>query len=429
MMYQMIKQRALGITGLLLTTLALCSCQSSTSEPVSLQSSINSVQPMTGLVYWTDNPELETEKGSAARIEFSYLTYAEVVASNGDFDWQKVDNILTTAASRGHHVILRFHYTYPGVTTPSVPAFITNQAGYHMREEQVEGQPTFIPDWSSPALQDFTLAFLQAFAQRYNNDKRLMLVQLGFGSYAEYHLYEGPLTLGDTFPSKDFQQTFINTANSLFTRLQWAISIDSANTDYSPLQPFAADTALNFGLFDDSLMHQTHSENDQEYNRASWLALGENRYQNSIMGGELNYYSDWDQESALALPDGPWGKTFEWFAEQYHLTYVIANDQPEYQDVARLKQASMSLGYRFAITQFECDDSRCDITVTNQGTAPFYYDAFVCVNQNCAEQSLKMLQPGASLNLQLEGLTAPFKLSIESPRLLDGQTIQYEANI
>ncbi len=39
------------------------------------------------------------------------------------------------------------------------------------------------------------------FAQRYDRDSRLGFLQVGFGSYAEYPLWDGPLKLGTTFPS------------------------------------------------------------------------------------------------------------------------------------------------------------------------------------------------------------------------------------
>lgn len=429
MMFHRNRKMFTQVAAISVCSLTLTACNSTSTESVTLHSTIDQVQPMTGLVLWSDNSKLATDVSDAIRVEFSYLTYADVVSQDGLFSWQRVDDILTTAASRGHHVILRFHDTYPGVTTPSVPSLVTQEAGYHHTEVLVEGLPTFIPDWSSQPLEDFLISFLEAFAQRYNQDKRLLLLQLGFGSYAEYHLFEGPFQLGETFPSMAFQERFISRANDLFTQLQWAVSIDAANADYSPLGTQSAAQSYNFGLFDDSLMHETHSEGDSEYNRQSWLTFGSQSFQNRIMGGELNYYSDWDQENALALPDGPWGTPFEWFAEEYHLSYVIANDQPQYQDTARLKQASMALGYRFNITALTCSETTCIVTVSNSGNAPIYYDAFVCLNDVCSQQSLRQLQPGESLAMKLNDVTLPFKVTISSPHLLEGQMIQFNADI
>lgn len=61
------------------------------------------------------------------------------------------------------------------------------------------------------------------------------------------------------------------------------------------------------------------------------------------MGGELNYYTDHDQQHALD-PEGPHGISFEQMAAQYHISYMIGNDQPEYQSMARIEEAGLSTG-------------------------------------------------------------------------------------
>ena len=56
----------------------------------------------------------------------------------------------------------------------------------------------------------------------------------------------------------------------------------------------------------------------------------------SPVGGELSYYTDYDQEHALDLPDGPHGVAFETLAAEYNVSYMIGNDQPDYQSWARI---------------------------------------------------------------------------------------------
>lgn len=398
-------------------------------RPIFLTSTIDSVQPTTGIVFWENNQEALLALGDTVQLEFSYMLYSDIVKQEGVYDWDQVDTLLNEIADRKHQAILRFRYAYPGYTEVSVPDYIVNSPNYNFMIETVESADTFLPDWSSGELASFTLQFFVDFAERYDGDPRIAVLQVGFGSYAEYHLFDGPISLGGNFPSKDFQTSFVSTMNQQFNITQWAISIDAANDDFTPFSTNEAAKNASFGLFDDSLMHQTHSENDFEYNRASWLFFGVEKFHNNMMGGEFSYYSDYDQQNVLSLPDGPWGRNFESFSEQYHLSYVIGNDQFLYQAADRIKEASMAMGYRFNIDKFEASETQSRISVSNTGNAPIYYDAFVTINGVRSSNSLRGLLPGESQDYLVEsGGTNPI-LSIESDYIVDGQVIAFSASL
>ncbi|HEX7762029.1 MAG TPA: hypothetical protein VF433_00230, partial [Cellvibrio sp.] len=174
---------------------------------------------MTGIVFWSDNLSALNALGNNVQLEFSYLRYRDVVTTLGTYNWNLVDQKLAQAAARGRQMIFRFRDTYPGVTASSIPDNLPSTIS------RVEGKNTFIPDWSSTELQAFILDFFTRFAERYDNDPRLAFIQLGFGSYAEYHLYDGNPTLGQNFPGKPFQTTFLNHVASLFSLTPWSISI------------------------------------------------------------------------------------------------------------------------------------------------------------------------------------------------------------
>lgn len=393
--------------------------------PVSIQSEINRVQPMTGIVFWSDNSSALTGLGQDVQLEFSYMLYRDVVAEIGTYNWSSVDTKLAQAAARGHQMILRFRDTYPGITQKSIPDDLPSTIS------QVEGQNTFIPDWSSTELQAFILDFYTKFAERYDNDPRLAFLQVGFGSYAEYHLYQGNAQLGQNFPSKSFQTIFLNHLADKFTHTRWSISKDAASSSYTPFSANANLKNLAFGIFDDSFMHENHSENDDEYNRASWLFFGTNRYQTSPAGGEFSYYTAHDQEHALD-PTGPHGRSFESFAEQYHITYMIGNDQYEYQDKIRIKEASMATGYAFRITNLESNGEIVRISIRNEGIAPIYYDAYPSINGQRSTASLKGLLPNNTRNIEInigEHNPLDIELEIECDRLVTGQIIQFNADL
>ncbi|WP_202839404.1 hypothetical protein [Luteimonas saliphila] len=401
-------------------------------EPVPLQSRIDAVQPMTGIVLWNDNAAGLAALGEDVQLEFAYLRYSDVSPTSTTFDWSPVDTRLAAAAARGHQMILRFHDTYPGRTEISIPADIADGPDHVTAFHTVEGRRTFIPDWRSQRLRQFVLDFYTRFAQRYDRDPRLAFVQVGFGSYAEYHLWDGPLTLGHTFPSRAFQQQALEHLGESFVQTPWSVSIDAASGVYSPFPSVPSLRTLRFGLFDDSFMHERHSESDTEYNRAAWGFFGDARHHDGPAGGEFSYYSEYDQAHVLDLPDGPHGRSFESFAAQYRISYMIGNDQPRYQPRARIRQAAMATGYAFRVTTLESDGDCVRMAIRNEGVAPLYHDAWPAANGQRAGASLKGLLPGDEDTFQAcigPHQREALEIGIESDRLVPGQGIQFNASL
>ena len=366
---------------------------------ISLQSQITGVQPMTGIVLWADNAKRNTD---AISLEYSYMQYKDIVKEKGVYDWTPLEQILDAVASRKHQAIIRFWYTYPGYES-AVPQYIRELPDYEETVALSEGKRTGFPDWRHPELQRFHKEFYQKFAERYDNDPRLAFLQTGFGLWAEYHIYDGPRIMGQTFPSKEFQAEFFRFMSETFKSTPWSVSIDAASSEYTPLEADASLRNLKFGVFDDSFMHETHDE----YNGKNWKILGEKRYQTSPAGGEFGYYTKYDQEHVLDYPDGIHGRNFE----------------------GESKQASMLCGYRYEITDVRVkEDSTC-VQIKNAGVAPIYYDAYVAVNGVRSESSLKDLQPGQSRWVGIPAGSTDMEITIECDRLVSGQKIEFDADV
>jgi hypothetical protein len=211
----------------------------------------------------------------------------------------------------------------------------------------------------------------------------------------------------------------------VFNSLQWSVSIDAGVQSVSAFQSGSALMDLKFGLFDDSFMHENHGA----YNEAMWNHFSYNqRYRTSVLGGEFSYYTNFDQQNVLN-PAGIHGRTFEDQSAKFHISYMIGNDQPDYQSNERIKEAGLSTGYRFRITSFQASSNESRVTVTNTGVAPIYYDAYVTVNNVAATTSLKGLLPGASADFTIAAGGSNPVLTIEADRLVDGQQIEFEANL
>ena len=392
-----------------------------------LQAQIDRVQPMTGIAVWASSwaqHPIKTQPGNL-QLEYAYMTPGQLSTGPGQYDWSALDALLAQVAQRGHQLILRFHYVWPGRQT-GVPAWLKARPDYQETSGLSEGALTWFPDWSSQALMSFHLDFFDAFAARYDQDPRVAFLQVGFGLWAEYHIYEGPRMIGAQFPSHAFQRDFVQRLDQRLRALTWSVSIDAGSSYYAPFAQDAALRALPFGLFDDSFMHADHDA----YNAMMWQRFEHaTRYARAPHGGELSYYSEQDQRHALDV-GGLHGRTFEALAARYQITYMIGDGQPEHQPLARIKQASMALGYRLRLTRFERCQERTTIEVLNEGIAPLYQDAWVALEQTRAPQTLKGLLPGQRLTVTLRTSASPgAKPTIEGARLVPGQRINYAAQL
>ncbi|MFG0264182.1 MAG: DUF4832 domain-containing protein [Rhodopirellula sp. JB055] len=395
--------------------------------PLPLTSDANDIQPMTGVVLWHDHEDVATD---AISMEFRYCGYDEVAIGPNRWDFTKVEQILDDIASRSHQAVLRFRFVYPGKTT-TVPAFIREAQGYHETVAKSEGKRTHFCDWSSPELQRFTLDFYTEFAKRYDADPRIAFLQTGFGLWSEYHIYDGPMKLGQTFPSMEFQSKFLRHLDQQFNSLPWMISIDAADDEFTPIAGDDSLLALQFGLFDDSFLSKSHSK----WNAKNWRAMGRDRWHRTVGGGEFSYYNRRDQKLALA-PTGPHGISVEQSCRDFHITFMIGNDQPTYQPIERIREAGVAMGYRFRVTQATVSKtnqgSTVELQVTNDGVAPIYRDAFFALRGKRSEQTLKGLLPGETRSFTIENVSGKVigkDIEIESDAILPNQAIQFFADL
>lgn len=389
-----------------------------------LNSEVTHVQPMTGIVLWNDN---DHKKDSYVQLEFSYMLYSDICKKKGVFDWSAMDNLLKDVASRGHQAVVRFRYTYVGKKC-AVPDYIKKLPGYKETKGKSEGKTTYFPDWHCKELRDFHMEFHRRFAERYDNDPRLAFVQTGFGLWAEYHIYDGPFELGKTFPDFDFQTEFLSAMDGWFVKTPWSISIDAADGKYAPFRKDKNLLNLKFGNFDDSFMCEDYD--DENYQ--NWKFFGTERYKTAPLGGEFSYYSDYDQEHCLDK-SGIHGRKFEDLVKRVHMSYIIGNDQPEYQKSSRLTEAGKAMGYRFKIKDYRIKSKKgAAILIANAGVAPIYRDAWVAVDGIRGGYNLRNLMPGEEVWIIIEDskISSSVKPTIECDHLVPKQKgIEYDASV
>jgi len=425
-----------------------------TGRSVALNKSIESLEPMKGIVFWPDQAKSQKDLQGSISLEFSYcLPCAVVTGKTGDkinYDWSSFENMLNDIKSRGHQAIVRFRIEYPSETitnasgctekvkgATAVPNYIKANKSYTETYSEDPGGdgPTYYADWSNKELQWFYKQFYTDFSAKYDKDSRIAFVQAGFGHWAEYHIYGTTLKLDTNFASKDYQSTFLQHLDTLFQETPWSISIDAADKKYTPIAGNKTLLALNFGLFDDSFMHEKHDISQGEGdNEKNWQTIGTDRWKTSPAGGEISYYEDKDQHEFLN-PAGLYGVTWEDAAAKYHMTYVIGNDAPEgsYATKERVYEASSYAGYKFEITGYAVNKISAAVRVKNIGIAPLYHNAYVTVKGVRSEKSLKGILPGKEATFTVAGIqigdSESPEVSITSDKLLKDATIPYKANL
>lgn len=422
-------------------------------KSINLNSHVTGVQPMTGLVLWPDESKSRfATYGKSHALEFSYVAPCKVVTGcdvDGtiQYDWSYLDNLLDDVKSRNHQAIIRFFYEYPGVKmvddkpgTTGVPAYIKARSDYKESYKNVAGDgETYYADWSNSELQRFTKQFYADFSQRYESDPRIAFVEVGFGHWSEYHIYDDngvKIEFGKNFPTKAYQKEFFQYLSTVMN-IPWSISKDAASSEYTP---FASDKdlrQLQFGIFDDSFMHEDHEIGSADgYNEECWNTMGKNRWQTGVCGGEISYYSDKDQKN-FTNPAGLYGHTWEEQSAKYHISFMIANDNPSgknsYNNATRFKECSMATGYHFVVTSCQSDGTQTNITVKNTGVAPLYKDAFFAIGAIRSSETLRGLLPGESIDVTIPASLESDKdgMALTNPKIvsdfiLDTQTIEYD---
>ena len=64
-----------------------------------------------------------------------------------------------------------------------------------------------------------------------------------------------------------------------------------------------------------------------------------------------------------------YGRKFEDEAAKFHMTFIIGNDQPRYQSMERIQEASLAMGYKYEIRDFRIKGGSAAVCIANVGVA------------------------------------------------------------
>lgn len=389
---------------------------------------VSAAPPFKGLVLWPDEARKYPALSRQISLEFAYCLPCDV-----ENDWTVLEETLDDIASRRHQAVLRFRYVHPGEKTrgvrgrTAVPDGIRSRGDYHETYARNPGGdgPTYYPDWSCEALKDWTLAFYERFAAKYDRDPRIAFVEVGFGHWAEYHTSGTVTRLGVNFPDRAFQVRFAQKLNEIFVETPWLVSIDAADVERSPLAE-SVQLELGFGLFDDSFMHAKHEiASGDGYSERCWRAFGLDRWQYAPAGGEISYYSRNDQRKFLS-PAGIHGVTWEAAAAKYHVTFMTANDsmRGSYATADRFASAADACGYHIkVVSRTWSAEKGLEATLANDGVAPVYHRVFPTADGVRCAEPLGRLLPGAAKAFSFPTAGSDAEIELDSDKLPKGMTI------
>jgi len=108
---------------------------------------------------------------------------------------------------------------------------------------------------------------------------------------------------------------------------------------------------------------------------------------------------------------------------------MLASSAPggKYATVERFREAGMASGYAFRVSDCRTNGSETRLTVSNQGIAPIYRDAFFAIGNVQSETSLRGLLPGKGMEIIIPvALNDANDLQIVSPFILPNQKIEFE---
>lgn len=367
------------------------------------------------------------------QMEFAYIPMADVWGPEGATFESSLEPLLTEAASRGHHLVMRIFIDYPK-KDPGLPPHLADIVPCQTYTEHGGGCS---PDYDHPALVSAMVDLMTALGAQYDGDPRLGALQVGLlGFWGEWHTWPHV----DWFPSAETQEALLTAVVSAFPKTQVQLREPKLNSATLPL-----------GYHDDSFAHSTLGDIGWFFWPKIIAAGDTEKWKTAMMGGELRPELQGEcftEDYSLGENAQDVGECIEVTHASYLLNYKAFNkDGMGYSGEERLKaeEAALQMGYQFALVgaeltlgnlQGDLVDAKVHLTLEQEGNAPFYYDLFASLKDeegttlSTQNANLKGLLPGSEMALEfelgtlaIEKVLSPIYVVLTSPRQLSGQSI------
>ncbi len=319
----------------------------------------------------TDGPDKNPLKGwnsgwwndyDHASVGFQYLSWKNFEPTNGNFDFNAVENVLSRPGSIGRHFILRLYIDWHGDTAISQagPSWLYDD--YNVaRLQSANGR--YLTDFNNADLITQATEAVEALANHYDNDPRVYAIQIGIlGYWGEWHVSG----FGDTY------EINTNTKNQILNAYKTNFSRAKLMGRYPWHEPLASTGGI--GFHNDFFGPNNHSDefDDSIFFNNKWLE--------GPIGGELPpglSQSDFDLMYGTARGIN--------MIERGHYSTMQGSspciNSPNSANCDGFMAMHRKMGYNFQIdsavfpnqiTQYE--NLNVDLNIENVGVAALYYD-------------------------------------------------------
>lgn len=312
-------------------------------------------------------------------LEFDYLPLARLMRGPSSYEWQPLEELLNKISARGNQAVFRLWLEYPGQKS-GLPDFLREQGVKVTAWKNAEEKQAicYTPDYDDERLVSALESFIAALGKRYDGDARIGFITAGLlGSWGEWHTYPRE----DLFASPKTQRRVLEAYEKAFHRspvlLRYPVGKESAQ--------MAANAHYDMGYHDDSFAWGTldRGQEDDWFFMPNLKKAGEaalNKWRTQPIGGEVRPEL-WGQIFD-ARPAHPQAQDFAECVRQTHVSWLMESGMfKEKATPARYASAVAQvrrMGYDFHVPtadiRREGTALHVQLTVLNQGVAPFYQD-------------------------------------------------------
>jgi hypothetical protein len=318
-------------------------------------------------------------------MEFNYLPLSALNIGPKQYDWPPMENLLNDIAARRNMAVVRIYLEYPGKKN-SIPQYLIDAGLKTVTYENTNTAPFLptevtTPDYESPLLRTALSDFIAEFGGRYDGDPRLGFVTAGLlGTWGEWHTYPR----NELWASKETQTIVMDAYEKAFNVTPVLLRYPAGRDHYDK----APNHNRPFGYHDDSLCWatlETGRKEDAWFFHPALKTAGDealNKWKTQPIGGEIRpevWGKIFDEEAGI-----PQAQSFDECASTVHLSWTM--DTGMFREKAPKKRFQRALesvrkiGYDFYADEVIAKWSKkkreiaIQVSILNQGIAPFYYD-------------------------------------------------------
>lgn len=300
--------------------------------------------------WWDDRPE--------TTVGFQYIAWKDFEPQNGQFDFGAVEDVINRSGSEGRHVTLRLYCDWHGddATSRGCPDWMYSEVGV----DRIQGDNgRYITDYNDPRYLEEATQAIEALASRYDDDPRLYTIQLGIiGYWGEWHTWGSQIDGEQYVITDETRTTVLEAYQAAFDNVELvARYADESTFD-----------GVDIGFHND--FFRPNNGHSDEFDDA--VAAGQ-RWLGGPIGGEIppglssfDYSELYQTSQGREMIEGAGYSTMK-------PGEVSGANLDEHLELHR------RFGYNFQIDQARFATSSSDatpveLTFSNVGIAPFYYD-------------------------------------------------------